>query len=68
MLSSLDNVFKNVNNRWGYPSVMVLIDEYEEGGRDAARQRAFRFIEEYAHIFLEPYEGEISIPLAGLDG
>jgi len=63
LLSSMDNVFKNVNNRWGYPSVMVYTDENETGGRDAARQRAFYFIENYAHVFLEPYDGEMNMRL-----
>ena len=46
-------MFRNINDRWGYPSVMVLADlrlPADEGMEEAA-QRAFDFIEEYAPKF-----------------
>ena len=54
----LDNMFRNVNNRWGYPSVLVYADL--EGKKtpgeiadadDKARKRAFSFIQQNASLF-----------------
>ena len=51
LLSSMNNIFKNVNDRWAYPSVMVIgLDEYE-GSEKASRERAIKFIKEYAPTF-----------------
>ncbi|MCH2063631.1 MAG: EpsI family protein [Roseibacillus sp.] len=54
----LDNMFRNVNNRWGYPSVLVYADlkgrktPAEIAVADAeARRRAFSFIQQNAPLF-----------------
>lgn len=46
----LNNMFKNVNDRWGYPSVMVWVDENKPGdeGEIEARTRIVDFIKEVA--------------------
>ena len=52
-LSALNNMFRNVNDRWGYPSVQVMVDPVysREEGREEARERALEFIREYAPGF-----------------
>ena len=54
----LDNMFRNVNNRWGYPSVLVHADlegrstPAEIAVADAeARKRAYSFIQQIAPVF-----------------
>ena len=54
----LDNMFRNLNNRWGYPSVLVHVDlegnktpEEIASADEEARSRAFSFIEQYAPMF-----------------
>ena len=58
LFTVLDNIFRNVNNRWGYPSVLVYADL--EGKKtpgeitdadEEARKRAFSFIQQYAPMF-----------------
>lgn len=52
MISAYNNIFKNLNDRWGYPSVMVMTDErYGEEGHKESIQRAYDFIKEYAPSF-----------------
>ena len=52
LISALNNIFKNKNDRWGYPSVMVYVDESEgEEATENARNRAFQFIARYAPEF-----------------
>ena len=51
LLSSLNNIFKNVNDRWAYPSVMVSVVGEDAKVYDEARTRAFDFIKEYAPTF-----------------
>ncbi len=52
LITVLDNMFRNINNRWGYPSVMVNVDtDAGEGAEEEARQRAFEFIRQYAPMF-----------------
>ena len=56
LISVLDNMFRNTNNRWGYPSVMVNVDlERGEQGEKDARQRAIEFIQEYAPMFQKAF-------------
>lgn len=58
LFTVLDNMFKNINNRWGYPSVMVYA-ELEEGmsmeeiqeSDQKARVRALNFVRQHAPIF-----------------
>ena len=58
LFTVLDNMFKNINNRWGYPSVMVYA-ELEEGmtpeevqnSDEKARERALNFVRQYAPMF-----------------
>ena len=57
-LTVFDNMFRNVNNRWGYPSVMVYADiegvNTPEGVASAdkkALQRATSFIQQHASLF-----------------
>ena len=54
----LDNMFRNVNNRWGYPSVLVHVDlegnktpEEIASADEEARKRAFSFIQQFAPMF-----------------
>lgn len=58
LITVLDNMFKNVNNRWGYPSVLVYVDledkktvEQVAGAEEEARKRALGFIRAYAPLF-----------------
>jgi hypothetical protein len=51
VFSDLDNIFRNVNNRWGYPSVMVVVDPERENGDEEARERAFDWIRAHAPTF-----------------
>ena len=52
LFTALDNIFRNVNNRWGYPSVMVWVDEDLGGEGDrVARSRAYKFIRDHAPVF-----------------
>lgn len=49
--SDLDNLLHNINNRWGYPSVLVYVDRDEPGGDQAASERAYDWIRDYAPLF-----------------
>jgi hypothetical protein len=52
LISAYNNIFKNLNDRWGYPSIMVLADErYGDEGNEESIQRAYAFIKEYAPSF-----------------
>lgn len=52
LITVVDNMFRNINNRWGYPSVMVNVNlELGEAAEEEARERAFDFIREYAPLF-----------------
>lgn len=54
VFSDLDNLLRNINNRWGYPSVMVAVDPAIEDREEAHRQateRAYDFIRNYAPVF-----------------
>lgn len=56
LISVLDNMFRNTNNRWGYPSVLVNVDvERGEAGEQEARARAIDFIRRYAPVFLKSF-------------
>ena len=46
-------MFRNLNDRWGYPSIMVPVDPRlgSEEGVAEARKRAFDFISEFAPQF-----------------
>ncbi len=67
LITVLDNMFRNVNNRWGYPSVMVNVDmgaastpaELDEL-EEKARQRAFDFVRDYAPLFQKSLGAEAS--------
>ena len=58
LFTVLDNMFKNINNRWGYPSVMVYaeleegmtLEEIQESDKKA-RERALNFVRQYAPMF-----------------
>ena len=58
LFTVLDNMFRNINNRWGYPSVMVYAqledemtpDEIKDADQDALK-RAIGFVEQYAPMF-----------------
>lgn len=52
LISAYNNIFKNINDRWGYPSVMVMTDErYGEAGHKESIERAYSFIKEHAPSF-----------------
>ncbi len=52
LISSYNNIFNNLNDRWGYPSIMVLTDErYGDEGDTEAISRAYLFIKKYAPSF-----------------
>jgi hypothetical protein len=52
LISAYNNIFKNLNDRWGYPSIMVMSDErYGDIGHKESIQRAYSFIKEYAPTF-----------------
>jgi hypothetical protein len=52
LISAYNNIFKNLNDRWGYPSVMVLADErYGEAGNKESIERAYAFIKQHAPSF-----------------
>ena len=55
LLTSWDNVARNVNHRWAYPSVMSLITENIEGapgrGSEETREMLVDFIRELAPAF-----------------
>lgn len=51
-LSVWNSILKGENERWAYPSVMVMVDErHGDDGVAEARQRAFEFIRDYAPEF-----------------
>ena len=50
----LNNIFKNSNDRWAYPSVMTYTDEFKGKGADAeAAKIAHEFIRDYAPKFMK---------------
>lgn len=52
LTTSLNNMFRNVNDRWAYPSVMVYTaKDGGADGRTSARDRAFDYIRAYAPTF-----------------
>ena len=52
LITVMDNMFRNINNRWGYPSVMVNVDlESGESAEEEARKKAFDFIRDYGPMF-----------------
>lgn len=52
LISAYNNIFKNLNDRWGYPSIMVMTDErYGDQGNEESIQRAYDFINEHAPSF-----------------
>jgi len=51
LLSALNNIFRNVNDRWAYPSVMVYVLSDGAKAEATARERAFDFVREYAPTF-----------------
>jgi len=58
LITVLDNMFRNVNNRWGYPSVMAYVDlegadtpEKIAEAEEVARERIFDFIRNFAPKF-----------------
>lgn len=58
LITVLDNMFKNINNRWGYPSVLVYADvegkitAEEIATADAeAREKALGFVQNHAPLF-----------------
>lgn len=55
LYSALNNVFKNQNDRWAYPSVMCYVDPRREDGRSFARKIAFDFIREAAPQFQKSF-------------
>ena len=66
--TALNNMFKNLNDRWGYPSIMVPVDarfDSEEGLREA-RKRAFDFVSEYAPKFQKSLGADPSIVERGV--
>lgn len=66
----MNNMFKNVNDRWGYPSVMVWVDERKgEAGEVEARARIVDFISEVAPKYqksLGAKERKDAVPLKSL--
>lgn len=53
MRTALNNMFRNVNDRWGYPSLFVPFDRrlpFDEG-KEEARARTVEFIQEFAPKF-----------------
>lgn len=59
LITVMDNMFRNVNNRWGYPSVMVNVDLSKgEAAEEESRQRAFDFIREFAPLFQKSLSGQ----------
>ena len=58
LITVLDNMFRNVNNRWGYPSVMVNVDMEKvstpaelEVAEKTARERGLVFVRNHAPLF-----------------
>lgn len=52
LMTSLNNMFRNVNDRWAYPSVMVYTAKDSGNvGRVASRERALSYIKRYAPTF-----------------
>lgn len=51
LLSAINNVFKNTNDRWAYPSVMVQSLGNDKAKDEAARERAFSYIRKFAPTF-----------------
>lgn len=58
LYTDLDNLLRNVNNRWGYPSVMVQVDptipDQAQAHREA-QERAYEFIRNYAPVFQKSF-------------
>jgi hypothetical protein len=66
--TALNNMFRNLNDRWGYPSIMVPVDARfgsQEGLREA-RKRAFDFVSEYAPKFQKSLGANPSIVERGV--
>ncbi|MGE9268490.1 MAG: exosortase-associated EpsI family protein [Verrucomicrobiales bacterium] len=67
----MNNAFKNINDRWGYPSVMIWVDERlgDERGEEVARERYVEFIREVAPHYqksLGAVDREDAVPLKTL--
>jgi hypothetical protein len=65
------SILRGENERWGYPSVLVFVDDRYglEDGEEEARYRAAEFIRDYAHTFqksLGAKEREDAVPLKTL--
>ncbi|MCB1098069.1 MAG: exosortase-associated EpsI family protein [Verrucomicrobiae bacterium] len=60
MLSAANNIFRNINDRWAYPSVMVTVLGEGAEAEGAARERAFDFIRQYAPTFQKSLGAEAS--------
>ncbi|MEM6910834.1 MAG: exosortase-associated EpsI family protein [Verrucomicrobiota bacterium] len=61
IISALDNVFRNVNHRWGYPSVMVYFEEGSSNEREQALKRALDFIQSHAPVFQKSLRSDLSL-------
>ena len=48
--SSMNNIFKNINDRWGYPSVFMMVDE-QSGDDEDTREQIFSFIKKVAPMY-----------------
>lgn len=55
LISAKENIFYNRNTRWGYPSIMVSVDEDRGESRSDACRRAYAFVEQYGAAFLKNY-------------
>ena len=51
LLSAFNNIFKNTNDRWAYPSVMVRTISEDKEKQTASRNRALDYIRQYAPTF-----------------
>jgi hypothetical protein len=74
-ITVMDNIFRNINNVWGYPSVTTFVDLKEgataaesEAAEEDARDRAMDFIHLHAPMFQKSLGAEeLADPSSGAD-
>ena len=75
LITVTDNIFRNINNVWGYPSVTTIVDLKEgatsaesEAAEEDARDRAINFIQLHAPMFQKSLGAkELADPSSGAD-
>ena len=55
LITAKENMFHNRNTRWGYPSILTMVNREKGESREIAQQRAYEFIENYGSVFLKNY-------------